>query len=335
MRIQSLRIKLITFIVLEVLVIVVVLHLYLSSNSESQSRTAPDITRDYVMNQPDLEDLEEVHRPLIDTPKEAKGIRTYRGDTNLQDTKHYKCVSLRTFNGSTPICVYPREIDNMISAHVMDFHTWEEDWLNSTAKIFRKHSDFVYLDLGCNIGVYTLFVAKLGALVYALDPNRDSLNLLAKSLRLGKLQENVTLILNAISDKQENVTLEVTKGNIGGSMIKSVDKLKKNSIADNIVEAITLDDLGAILQGKKVFIKMDIESYELNAIIGARTFFQTADVRYIQMEWTHFRYNEKGRTIIDNLVKHGLFPYADVHGREQLNPAKYYSWPENIIWIKR
>ena len=337
MRLNKRRKKLVIFIFVEALVILIVVHLYLSPNSKELTSESPgELTRDFVMNQPDFEDMEEeIRRSRAEKPRETGKLNIYRDDSTIE-IKDYKCVHLRTPKGPTPICVYPRQVDNMISAHVMDFQTWEENWLSATADIFRKHDDLIYLDLGCNIGVYTLFVAKMGALVYAVDPNRHSLSLLAKSLRLGNMQENVTLILNAISDKHETVSLEVNHGNVGGSLIKSIDKVydTSNLNRDYIVKTVTLDDIGAILKDKHVFIKMDIESYEINAIKGVHDFFETVDVRYIQMEWTHVRHNEKGHVIVNSLIKHGLFPYAE-YGREQLNPDKYYSWPEDIIWIKR
>ena len=336
MRVQQLRIKLVAFILLETLIIIIVVSLYLSSTNESRSEldVTVKMTRDYIINQPEDEE-KEVVEPVKEAAKETRSVNIFKSERDTLDIKGHKCVHLRTVKGSTPICVYSREMDNMISAYITDFHTWEEDWLNSTAEIFLKRSDLVYLDLGCNIGVYTLFVAKLGATVYALDPNIDNLRLLEKSLRLGNLQQNVTLILNAVSDKHESVASEIAKGNIGGSMIKSVDRTKDKPVTNNLVDTVTLNDIGAILKNKKVFIKMDIESYELNAVNGAHNFFQTTDVRYIQMEWTHFRYNEKGKFIIDRLVNHGLFPYSDVHGKEPLHPNNYNAWPENMVWIKR
>ena len=319
---------------LETVIIIIVINMYLSSSTGTQSERAEKLTRDYVVNQ-EAEQKQDVRTEMEKNQKEVRQLKIFNENKDTIDIKYHKCVNLRTFNGPTPICVYPREMDNMISAHVTDFHTWEEDWLNATRDILLKHKDFVYVDLGCNIGVYTLFVAKLGVNVYAVDPNVNNLRLLSKSLRLGNLQKNVTLILNAISDKHDNVTLEIVKGNIGGSVIKGIDKIAAKSDKESIVETVTLYDFGDILKDKKVFIKMDIESYELNAIQGAHSFFQKVDVRYIQMEWTHFRYNDKGQKIATILIKHGLFPFSNVNGNVPLHPDKYHAWPENIVWIKR
>ena len=333
--IKKLRIKLVAFIMLEAVIVIIVIHMYISSSNEKGNPLDRNdiITRDYVINQ-EVESKQNIRVTTENIERKPRQLKIFKEQKGAGDIKDHKCVPLRTLKGSTPICVYPREMDNMISAYVTDFHTWEEDWLNATGEILLKHKDFVYLDLGCNIGVYTLFSAKLGANVYAIDPNANNLRLLTKSLNLGHLQENVTLVLNAISDQHYNVTLEIVEGNIGGSVIKDIDKTE-GSDTDNIVETVTLDDFGDVLKDKQVFIKMDIESYELNAIQGAHSFFQKVDVRYIQMEWTHFRYNDKGQKIANILVKHGLFPFSNVNGKGPLHPDRYYSWPENIVWIKR
>ena len=342
--IRRLRIKLIAFIMLETVIVIIVINMCLTSSKENgiQSESTDTPTRDYVLKLEPEQKHDVLTKPTNKTRK-IRQLRIFKENKDTVDIEGHKCVRLRTLDGSTPICVYPREVDNMISAYVTDFHTWEEDWLNATGEILTKHKDFVYLDLGCNIGVYSLFAAKLGANVFAVDPNINNLRLLAKSLRLGHLHDNVTLILNAISDAHDNVTLEIVKGNVGGSVIKALDKIQKSDSenmvrsvdTENIVETVTLDDFGDILKDEKVFIKMDIESYELNAIEGAHSFFQKVDVRYIQMEWTHFRYNEKGQKISTILIKHGLFPFSNTDGKIPLHPDRYYAWPENIVWIKR
>ena len=66
--------------------------------------------------------------------------------------------------------------------------------------MLRDQPDLLFLDIGCNIGTYTIAMAHLGRTVVAVDALIDNLQLLNKSLLLGNFQKYVTLNWNAVSD---------------------------------------------------------------------------------------------------------------------------------------
>ncbi|KAK3577538.1 hypothetical protein CHS0354_026503, partial [Potamilus streckersoni] len=202
-----------------------------------------------------------------------------------------ECVLLNTLNGTTPICIYDPRNDGMISSYVKDYGTWEQDLLNATGSVLLRNPELSFFDLGCNIGVYTLFVAKLGRYVVAVDSVWTSLSLLHKSVKLGNFQNRIALIWNAVSDVYENVTMDIPPSNFGGAHMVRKDS-RNSSDLTNLVETVTLSDFTELFKSKKVFMKMDIEGYELRALRGGRDFFEEVDVRYILMEWVHHRYND-------------------------------------------
>ena len=88
-------------------------------------------------------------------------------------------------------------------------------------------------------------------------------------------------------------------GGVGGGHGPSSKKAQVN--------AVCLDDLVPLVKHKKVFIKMDIEKSEANALRCADKFFQQIDVRGILMEWQG---KSKGDMdfIAGFMSKHGLRP---------------------------
>ncbi|XP_060553772.1 uncharacterized protein LOC132714872 [Ruditapes philippinarum] len=140
----------------------------------------------------------------------------------------------------------------MISAHLKSYGTWEEDLLNQTGDFLKQYPDMTFLDLGCNVGVYTIFAGKLGIKVVSVDPVGNNLILLSKSVHAGRFAENVTLVLNAVSDEYKTVIVDIPKENIGGAHI--VNDIKPE-VSVHKAETILLDDLVPYIGTNNVFIK--------------------------------------------------------------------------------
>ena len=246
--------------------------------------------------------------------------------------KDNKCVLLHSHFVESPICVHDPNEDELISATLIKQQTWEPNLLYVTGRILTNNLELKFLDLGCNLGVYTIVAAKLGIDVIAVDPSKQNLRLLTKSLSLGGIRNRVTMLWNAISDVCENVTLNDIIGNVGGSFVETADASQSDQ--DNFVQAIRIDDLIPFYDGYSVFIKMDIETYEWKALQGAEKFFEVIDVAYVLMEWSYHREHGDGPEIIDFMFKHGVYPHINANFNTQLEKENYESWPDNVLWIK-
>ncbi|KAL4236206.1 hypothetical protein ACF0H5_004593 [Mactra antiquata] len=257
------------------------------------------------------------------------------GRNSIRDLKTGQLAYLKAWKGRLPVYVHPRSKDAIISARISDLGTWEDDLLNETGLFLERHKPITFIDLGCNIGVYTLFASTFGVQIVAVDPLKDNLELLEMTLHANRIQDNITLVLNAVSDTHQTVYIETPSDNVGGAHIVGDLKNKITKSQSLSAETITLDDLIPYVENKKVLIKMDIEGHEWNALQGSKNFFQSKNVKGILMEWVHHRYTETGGNILDYLLKEGLLPYTDVTMNTILDSESYYKWPENVFWIKR
>jgi len=126
----------------------------------------------------------------------------------------------------------------------------------------------VVLDLGANIGYYTLIFAKLvgeEGKVFAFEPEPDNFSLLKKNVEINGYK-NVTLLQKAVSDKTGKLKLYIDKDCIA---CHSIYPLPPQDGSQSIeIEAIRLDDYFENYDGKIDFIKMDIEGAEKEAIQG-------------------------------------------------------------------
>ena len=250
----------------------------------------------------------------------------------------HKCVDVRTANGTLmPICVYPAAINVWVSASIMKGSLWESDLIykmTNYIKLERQtQPDIEFLDLGSNIGCYSLYIAQEGINVTAIDPLHGNMELISKSIVLGKVQHRMKLIWNAVADHHNIVKFKPDTNNVGGTRIKNIDPSENKAIMD-VARAITFDDLLPLFRGKHIAMKVDIEESEYPALIGGDTFFQEVDVKVVQMEFQWHKKGKDGPKIVEYFSKKGFQPFGDLQRRVVLNSAQMETWPNDIYFMK-
>ena len=145
-----------------------------------------------------------------------------------------------------------------------------------------KKGDIV-VDLGANIGYYTLILAQLvgkSGHVYSFEPEPSNFEILSKNVKENK-HEHVTLVQKAISDKNSKIKLYVSKRNLASHRIFDAED-KRESIE---VDVTTLDEYFKKFKKPIKFIKMDVEGAEGAAISGASKIIQDSKNLVIMMEY--------------------------------------------------
>ena len=248
-------------------------------------------------------------------------------------TSNKRCVPFKVKNGTstTPICIFDPGVDRMISSYINDYGTWEPDLIEIVTDILTLNRDLLFVDLGCNLGTFTISVASLGTKVIAVDVLPTALENLQESLKRGNLEEQVIILNNAISNQSGTVNIKVIEDNPGGSFIKN-EKTNEETIA---IESIQLNNLVDLVDGKDVFLKMDIEGSEWSALASGVDFFNELNVRFILMEWMLHKGNTSGRQIIEFLISRGFIPYLDYKTGKLLKAERSAFWMDNILWAKR
>lgn len=126
-----------------------------------------------------------------------------------------------------------------------------------------KEGDIV-LDLGANIGFYTLILAKLvgkKGKVYAFEADSSNFEILKKNVKANGY-ENIILENKAVLDKNEKIKFYIDEGNTAGNSVFKGKKIKYKE-----VEAVKLDNYFS--KNRKInFIKIDIEGSEYKAMVG-------------------------------------------------------------------
>jgi len=140
------------------------------------------------------------------------------------------------------------------------------------------------LDIGANIGLVTLLLARLAGSagwVHAVEPNPANLDLLRHSLARLPVA-NVTLHAVALGADAGTCTLAVPAGNRGAASL--VPGRIAAPVASVNVPVLALDELPGIHERKLRLMKLDVEGFEAQVLAGADRLLRTQPPQAILFE---------------------------------------------------
>lgn len=152
--------------------------------------------------------------------------------------------------------------DNYVDRQIAFSGDYERAQQDSLLAAMRAEGCDVFVDVGANIGLYTVRVgmAGLARRILAFEPDARNRCQLSANLLLNGLAEWVEIRAEAVSDQAGEVAFAPAEANsTGRSRVMEAGALR--------VAATTLD---AELPGRdlRVFVKMDIEGHEIAACRG-------------------------------------------------------------------
>ena len=166
----------------------------------------------------------------------------------------------------------------------------------------RIHPEFIFIDIGANVGGYTLFTAALAgprARILAIEPQPEIFERLVFNIRQNPFS-NVKAIDCAVADCDGDITLFVAPRNRGETSMRIV-----NSDAGGVEIRAPAKTLLSIVRDEKFeridAIKLDVEGAE-DLIL--EPFFRTAPrevwPRFLLMEFSHGKWAADLPRILEN-----------------------------------
>jgi FkbM family methyltransferase len=152
----------------------------------------------------------------------------------------------------------------------------------------------LFVDVGANVGTYTIWAAEQGAEVIALEPAADT---------FGLLEENIALNGYAVT------AVRAAAGDHCGSARFTAGLDAGNSLAADgpvVTELVTVDSL--IGDRQVTGMKVDVEGFELDVLRGAARALADRRIGLIQLEWNQasvFAVGQDRRPIAELLAGYG------------------------------
>jgi FkbM family methyltransferase len=180
------------------------------------------------------------------------------------------------------------------------------------------------LDIGANIGYYTLIAAKLAGpagKVYAFEPDPDNFALLKKNTETNGYA-NAVLVNKAVSDKTKTAKLFLNKTNKGDHRLYD----SKDGRSFISIQTVKMDDFFKKTDKKINFIKMDIQGSEAGAMEGLKILIRKNPRLKLITEFWPYGINQAGYSAARYLgtLKKLEFKIFEISEKEKtLRPAQF------------
>lgn len=137
------------------------------------------------------------------------------------------------------------------------------------------------IEVGANIGYYALQWAKIinkgKGKMYAIEPNPKTFEYLKKNIKMNKYKD-IELVNKGISYKKDTLPFFVSKA---WNISRFLEEFEKDK-ANKMVEVDSLDNMFKDIEIN--LIRMDVEGYEYQVLMGAKKILKKSDNLKILME---------------------------------------------------
>lgn len=176
------------------------------------------------------------------------------------------------------------DLEAFMYDHLLRYGSYEAEVESVLSGLLTKDSTFI--DVGANIGYFTVIGAKLAKTVYAFEPVPAVFERLARNVSLNAL-ENVRAFQLAVSKEKARLKLFESKISPGH------DSTVRRSEHDRsiLVDAVRLDDV-VEPPSRDVVMKVDVEGSEMDVLLGAKRLIDSGKVSAIVVEWARGLYPE-------------------------------------------
>ena len=213
----------------------------------------------------------------------------------------------------------------VVRANTIDDYVVREVFGGAYKKLNITSKDIV-LDIGLNIGVFTIYaLSKNAQKVYGFEPEVDNFKLATTNISLNNFKEpqyslhNVAVVGN--QDKQRSFSVNVKKNKGGHSLIH------KRGRASVTVNCSNINDI--LKRIKPTVIKMDIEGGEYECLKSIDSF---VGVREMQLEFHHAHLNDtKTHTKYNEIVSLLKQHFHDVDAKEPKGNWQTYIYCKNNV----
>ncbi len=204
------------------------------------------------------------------------------------------------------------------SSLISNCYFYIDDYEEISFMVNYLDKDKTFVDIGSNHGNYTLVSScVVGCKTISVEPIKSTFNRLKLNLDLNKAN-NVVLKQVGISDKDGELSFSNNLGECNKVIQNKIDQYQET------VGVITLDRLLS-KETNIGMIKIDVEGYEKQVLLGGKKTLENNALDVIQIELNNSNnfYGYDENETISILKNHGFKPY------------QYYSQQKELVELKR
>jgi len=255
----------------------------------------------------------------------------YRNET-------FDCRKMTLTDMTFQICYFTN--GEYISSFLLRGIYYEGKSVTSFLRLLRLDRKLQLVDIGANIGVYSLPAARVTHVI-AVEPNWRTMLRLAKAVDIGGVNSNITLVQNAVYSVRTTLRMSVNRRNQGNAYLIDRPTTKCEATPNDkpycnsslSVKTILLNDLLPLMRSKSALIKVDVVGHEVDVFTNATAgqFFDQVDVPAVMIEW--FWCKRRSTDLVQRLLNffHSR-NYAAFTLRNSKLETDYRSWPYDVMF---
>ena len=229
-----------------------------------------------------------------------KNFEICRCHEGEEDFPLFSSVKLTSVTGDVPLYVHNPE-KNQIFQEILKSGNFEPKIFQNVITLLRQNSEMSFINIGFDLGVYSVQVAKLGRQVMHIDASLNNIRELCASILQNEVEYDVTIVHGNISQnfgQNSNCNYDENENN-----------LSKLDFSENILNHILAFPYAHLF--RKGLIRIDIGGQEHKLLSNkSDTFFKNVDVIGILIGWKNHMHNMKSRQQIKTfLTERGFVAY--------------------------
>lgn len=187
----------------------------------------------------------------------------------------------------------------------------------------RIKNSNISIDIGANIGITAIWMAKNSNKVYAFEPEKNNLKRLKDNLKVNGI-DNVEIVEKAVSDRDTVGVLNIFES-------YGHHSLSANHISSPIntqqVDIISLEKFCNLNNISEIdFLKIDVEGFELEVLMGAKNLLNNKKIKVIAFEHSKVLLEEQKRpldSVIKLLINNGYEVFDLNNNKVEIDKIKY------------
>lgn len=186
-----------------------------------------------------------------------------------------------------------------------------------------------FLDVGANVGVYSILAASRGARVLAVEPVPDTYEQLLDNIHLNRFQERIEARRVGVGKGAGELRFSIGSG-------PTNHVLTAGESTDHSV-TVAVDTLDAIAAGSApTMLKIDVEGFEANVIAGAARLLNEPSLQAVLIELNGLgaRYGFNDDDIHNELLTAGFSPASYEPFARRLTPLDGHRTSGNTLYVR-
>ena len=153
-------------------------------------------------------------------------------------------------------------------------------------EIFNK-KNIIFLDIGADFGYYSILssnIFKNNKLlkIYSFEPTSKSRFLLEKNIELNNAKNIKVFPFAIYKESDQNISIKIEEKATGSNSISlDIQNSEVEVVKTRTIDSVLINEINNF---DTVFIKIDIEGFETEALIGAKTILKSNKKIYLMVE---------------------------------------------------